>query len=115
MVSASTDNTLKVWIFDSPDGGARLLKSREGHSGHPTKLRYYGGTTSASMRDNASAESCELLSAGSDCTLRYVLDGCILMHFTNPCSQPSYQPHPLLLKLKHLTLIHPHPSIIQIL
>ena len=70
MVSAGEDNSLKVWIFDSPDGTARLLRSREGHSGCPLKIRYYGGSTNASMRDNADAMSCEIISAGSDSTLR---------------------------------------------
>lgn len=71
LVSSSADNTIKMWIFDAPDGTSRLLKSREGHSGHPSKIRYYGGVTQASVRDNSSAESCEVLSSGSDGTLRY--------------------------------------------
>lgn len=33
------DNSLKVWIFDSPDGSARLLRSREGHRGPPLRIR----------------------------------------------------------------------------
>ena len=70
MVSASIDNTVKVWIFDAPDGSARLLRSREGHSGWPLRIRYYGGTTNASIRDNADATSCEIVSAGSDGTVR---------------------------------------------
>ena len=70
MVSAAADNTIKVWIFDSPDGTARILRSREGHSGWPLRIRYYGGSTNASMRDNSDATSCEILSAGSDGTLR---------------------------------------------
>jgi U3 small nucleolar RNA-associated protein 21 len=40
MVSSGEDNSIRVWIFDSPDGSARLLKSREGHSGCPLKIRY---------------------------------------------------------------------------
>lgn len=70
MVSSSQDNSIKVWIFDSPDGSARLLKSREGHSGAPLRIRHYGGSTNVSMRDNADGLSCEMISAGSDCTLR---------------------------------------------
>eukprot|EP00606_Chrysophyceae_sp_TOSAG23-5_P000671 GSChrysophyteH2.ASY1.ANO1.1331.1 assembled CDS len=57
MISAAEDNTIKMWIFDAPDGSARLLRSREGHIGHSNKIRYYG-------------ESCEMVSAGSDGTLR---------------------------------------------
>jgi U3 small nucleolar RNA-associated protein 21 len=46
LVSAGAeDNSLKVWIFDAPDGSARLLRSREAHRGPPTRLRYYWGTT----------------------------------------------------------------------
>lgn len=72
MISAgASDNSLKVWIFDSPDGTtARLLRSRCGHRGNPTKIRYYGGVTNVSMRDNADATSCELVSVGADCTVR---------------------------------------------
>lgn len=70
LVSSSVDNSIKMWIFDSPDGSARLLRSREGHSGFPCRIRYYGGVTNASMSDNADGLSCELLSSGSDGTLR---------------------------------------------
>lgn len=70
LITASKDNSLKVWIFDSSDGTARLLRHREGHSGHPLRMKYYGGTTNVSMRENATAESCELLSCGSDGTIR---------------------------------------------
>ncbi|XP_063827478.1 WD repeat-containing protein 36 [Ostrinia nubilalis] len=40
MVTNSQDNSLKMWIFDMPDGGARLLKRREGHSLPPTLVRH---------------------------------------------------------------------------
>lgn len=70
MISSAEDNSVKVWIFDAPDGSARLLKSREGHSGFPLRIRYYGGSTDVSMRDNADGRSCEIVSAGSDGTLR---------------------------------------------
>lgn len=33
------DNSIKVWIFDAPDGSARLLRSREGHRGAPSRIR----------------------------------------------------------------------------
>lgn len=68
--TGATDNCIKIWIFDSPDGTARLLRSREGHHGAPVRIRYYGGTTHVSMRENATAMSCEMISAGSDGTLR---------------------------------------------
>ena len=31
-----------MWIFDQPDGGARLLRERSGHSAPPNYIRYYG-------------------------------------------------------------------------
>ncbi|XP_053605696.1 WD repeat-containing protein 36 [Plodia interpunctella] len=40
MVTNSRDNSLKLWIFDMPDGGARLLRKREGHSLPPTLVRH---------------------------------------------------------------------------
>ncbi len=70
LITSSVDNSIKMWIFDSPDGSARLLRSRSGHSGFPTKIRYYGGLTNASKSDNPDGFSCELISAGSDSTLR---------------------------------------------
>lgn len=70
LISSSHDNSLKMWIFDAPDGSPRLLRSREGHGGHLLRIRYYGGVTNASLSDNAEATSCEIVSAGSDRTLR---------------------------------------------
>lgn len=40
MVTNSVDNSLKLWIFDMPDGGARLLRKREGQSLPPNLVRY---------------------------------------------------------------------------
>jgi len=31
LVSASEDNSLKMWIFDAADGSGRLLRERSGH------------------------------------------------------------------------------------
>jgi U3 small nucleolar RNA-associated protein 21 len=70
LISSSMDNSIKMWIFDAPDGTARLLRSRSGHAGTPTKIRYYGGITNGSAADNADANSCELLSCGDDRTIR---------------------------------------------
>ncbi|ORY08146.1 Utp21-domain-containing protein [Basidiobolus meristosporus CBS 931.73] len=42
LVSSGADNSVKQWIFDSLDGLPRLLKSRSGHHGPPTMIRYYG-------------------------------------------------------------------------
>ena len=45
--SSSTDNVLKAWVFDMPDGGARSYCIRDGHSEPPLKVRFHGsrGTT----------------------------------------------------------------------
>lgn len=70
LVSSGVDNSLKMWIFDAADGSARLLKSREGHTAPPRRIRYYGNVTMASMGEGADATGCQILSAGSDRSLR---------------------------------------------
>uniref|UniRef100_A0A7G3B8J2 Putative wd repeat protein n=1 Tax=Lutzomyia longipalpis TaxID=7200 RepID=A0A7G3B8J2_LUTLO len=57
-VSTSPDNSLKMWIFDMPDGGARLLRFREGHAAPPLCVRFHGATGG------------NILSAGEDSSLR---------------------------------------------
>uniref|UniRef100_A0A0D6QUZ2 Uncharacterized protein n=1 Tax=Araucaria cunninghamii TaxID=56994 RepID=A0A0D6QUZ2_ARACU len=42
LMSSATDNSIKMWIFDTSDGEARLLRFRSGHSAPPTCIRYYG-------------------------------------------------------------------------
>ncbi|BFZ63815.1 rRNA-processing protein utp21 [Saitoella coloradoensis] len=43
MVSASPDNSLKEWIFDSLESAVpRVLRQRSGHSAPSTKIRFYG-------------------------------------------------------------------------
>ncbi|XP_050328078.1 WD repeat-containing protein 36 [Bactrocera neohumeralis] len=58
LFTTSPDNSMKLWIFDMPDNGARMLRIREGHTGPPLCIRYHGnsGTT--------------ILSAGEDSALR---------------------------------------------
>ncbi|XP_055956682.1 WD repeat-containing protein 36 [Patella vulgata] len=58
MVTSAADNTLKVWIFDMPDGSGRLLRLREGHSAPPNKVSHYD------------TNGHNILSAGQDSTLR---------------------------------------------
>ncbi|XP_047026043.1 WD repeat-containing protein 36 [Helicoverpa zea] len=57
MVTNSEDNSLKLWIFDMPDGGARLLRKREGHSQPP------------SMVCHCEPSGNNILAAGSDSSL----------------------------------------------
>lgn len=42
LLTASADNSIKQWIFDSPDGSSRLLKSRSGFAGTAREVMYYG-------------------------------------------------------------------------
>lgn len=58
LFTTSPDNSMKLWIFDMPDGGARLLRIREGHSAPPLCIRYHGHSGQ------------NILSAGEDSSLR---------------------------------------------
>ncbi|KAJ1260095.1 hypothetical protein BS78_10G205900 [Paspalum vaginatum] len=42
LMSSATDNSIKMWIFDSNEGDARLLRFRSGHSAPPRCIRFYG-------------------------------------------------------------------------
>ncbi|XP_054268854.1 WD repeat-containing protein 36 [Macrosteles quadrilineatus] len=58
MVTSSPDNSVKIWIFDLPDGGVRLLRLREGHAAPPSYIRFHGNNGQS------------ILSAGGDSSLR---------------------------------------------
>ncbi|KAJ8984723.1 hypothetical protein NQ317_004987 [Molorchus minor] len=58
ILTSSPDNTLKLWIFDMTDGGARLLRIREGHSASPSFVRFHG------------ANGHNILTCAGDSTLR---------------------------------------------
>ncbi|XP_050373061.1 uncharacterized protein LOC126790760 [Argentina anserina] len=57
LMSSSSDNSIKMWIFDTSDGDARLLRFRSGHSAPPQCLRFY-------------ANGRHILSAGQDRAFR---------------------------------------------
>ncbi len=42
LLSGGADNALKQWLFDAPDGAARLLRFRSGHAAPPAVVRFYG-------------------------------------------------------------------------
>ncbi|KAG9439404.1 hypothetical protein H6P81_019569 [Aristolochia fimbriata] len=42
LMSSSSDNSIKMWIFDTSDGDPRLLRFRSGHSAPPLCIRFYG-------------------------------------------------------------------------
>ncbi|CAK6984078.1 WD repeat-containing protein 36 [Scomber scombrus] len=58
LVTNGADNSIKVWIFDQEGGGARLLRSRQGHSAPPTTICHHGN------------DGKNILSAGQDGTLQ---------------------------------------------
>ncbi|PON81318.1 Guanine nucleotide-binding protein, beta subunit [Trema orientale] len=41
LMSSSSDNSIKMWIFDTSDGDPRLLRFRSGHSAPPQCIRFY--------------------------------------------------------------------------
>ncbi len=49
MLSNGTDNSIKMWIFDNPDGSPRLLRSRQGHKSYPKQIRYYGDVSAGAF------------------------------------------------------------------
>ncbi|XP_068154216.1 WD repeat-containing protein 36 [Drosophila tropicalis] len=56
--TTSPDNSMKTFVFDMADGGARQLRIREGHTKPPLCIRYHGGS------------GVSILSSGEDSTLR---------------------------------------------
>ncbi|KAG5175907.1 hypothetical protein JKP88DRAFT_351333 [Tribonema minus] len=46
LLTASPDNSLRMWVFDAPDGTARQLRSRPAGRAAPRRVRVYGGKTS---------------------------------------------------------------------
>lgn len=60
LLTASADNSIKQWVFDSGDGTPRLLKSRSGHHKPPTIVKHYGSTGTS------------LITSGMDQSLRFL-------------------------------------------
>ncbi|XP_068190775.1 WD repeat-containing protein 36 [Antennarius striatus] len=58
LVTNGADNAIKIWIFDQDGCGARLLRSRQGHSAPPTTIDHHGN------------DGKNILSAGQDGTLQ---------------------------------------------
>ncbi|KAL7754136.1 rRNA-processing protein utp21 [Sorochytrium milnesiophthora] len=56
LVTSGADNAVYEYIFDSPDGSPRILRSRSGHHAPPTCVRFYdaeGKFMLSSARDRA--------------------------------------------------------------
>jgi len=60
VVTASGDNSIKLWLFETPTGLPRLHSHRSGHQRPPHLIRYYGSNGKT------------ILSAGRDKTLRAI-------------------------------------------
>nr|XP_056704730.1 WD repeat-containing protein 36 [Euleptes europaea] len=58
LITNSSDNAIREWVFDGPGGSSRLLRFRMGHSAPPTKIRFHGQNGQ------------QILSAGQDSTLQ---------------------------------------------
>lgn len=88
LVTSSPDNSIRMWVFDAPDGTARLLRSREGHRAPPSRIRYYGTPGNADADAN-SAEALCILSGSMDRSLR-------LFHTVRDCLSTEFSSKPLL-------------------
>ncbi|TDH74233.1 hypothetical protein CCR75_001471 [Bremia lactucae] len=98
LLSTGTDNSVKMWIFDHVHGGtARLLKSREGHCAPPTRIRYYGNNTLATMADGADGTCCQILSAGQDRAFR-------VFHTAREQQSREMSQGPVLKKARHFNV-----------
>jgi len=105
LLTQGKDNSLKVWIFDSPDGSARLLRSRSGHSSPPKVVRWYGNKTLASMGHGNDASALQILAGGgSDRALRS-------FHAVRDCQSRELSQGKLLAKAKKL---HIRPSELKL-
>lgn len=67
LTMGASDNALRVWAFDGADGGARLLRSRSGHSAPPCAVRFHADSL---LAGGGPAGQAYLLSGGADRTLR---------------------------------------------
>ena len=63
----ASDNALKEWTFDRPDGGGRLLRSRSGHSAPPSVVRFHSDSV---LAGGGPAGQATILSGGADRTVR---------------------------------------------
>lgn len=99
LITTSPDNSLRMWIFDMPDEGARLIRYREGHSAPPTCIRYHG------------QKGLHLLSAGEDSSLR--IFHTISEKFNRSLGRASYNKKASKKKGRHEVDHHLMPSITE--
>lgn len=52
LVTSGSDNAVRMWIYDNPDGSPRLLRSRQGHVKYPEQMKYFGDVSYDSSFDS---------------------------------------------------------------
>lgn len=72
LLTVGADNAVRVWQLDRLGGPPRILRSRTGHQAPPLITRFYGGASVTSLASGADASGCEMVTAGSDRTVRLV-------------------------------------------
>lgn len=70
VVSAGSDNSLKIWAIDEVDYIPRLLKSREGHTQSSALIQFYGYNSIVARDDSSDGLGLNILSAGMDRAFR---------------------------------------------
>ena len=70
ILTAGTDNSLKIWAMDEIDYIPRLLKSREGHTNASSCIQFYGCNSVIARDDNTDGLGMNILSAGLDRAFR---------------------------------------------
>lgn len=71
LMTSSLDNSIKLWIFDSPDGMPRLLKYTSGHETYPNQMRFYTASPNLAGKSRVDHGDCEMFSCGLDGKLRF--------------------------------------------
>ena len=66
ILTAGTDNSMKIWAMDEIDYIPRLLKSREGHTNASSCIQFYGCNSVIARDDNTDGLGMNILSAGFD-------------------------------------------------
>lgn len=61
VTSGTTDNALKMWIFDADDGSCRLLRERSGHCAPPRVLTFWDHDTLLSGGGDGSVRSISII------------------------------------------------------
>lgn len=66
LMSSGSDNALRQWTFDGPEGQGRILRQRSGHYAPPTRVRFHGSQGSQWILSSGRDRSLRLLSTLRD-------------------------------------------------